>query len=113
MKNFQMNFQEENKVKQLYLVPFSELYLECSYNWLQNPILLRLIDAKPVSRDTQRKWFDSIKNKPSYYIWGIACNEYHPVGVCGLKNVSSTEKSGELFCYIGDPNLWGGDLVIR
>lgn len=91
--------------KILTLQTFDRTYLDKSYEWMQNPLLMRLMDGRPTTRPDQLKWFDSLKDKPSYKIWGLACNGV-PAGACGLKGIDGT--TGELFCYIGEQNLWGG-----
>lgn len=92
----------------LRLVPYTHLYLDKSYEWFQNEELLKLIDGSPLSKVDQYRWYKSIKNNETYHIWGV---EYRtlPIGACGLKHIA--EGSGELFCYIGEPTLWGGELV--
>lgn len=91
--------------KQLTLEPFDRIYLDKSFEWIQNPLLMQLIDGRPTTRAEQLEWFHSLKHKSSYKIWGLACNGI-PAGACGLKGVDGTK--GELFCYIGEQKLWGG-----
>lgn len=96
--------------KQLTLEPFDRIYLDKSFEWMQNPLLMRLMDGRPTTRAEQLEWFDSLKHKPSYKIWGLAYNGI-PAGACGLKGIDGT--TGELFCYIGEQKLWGGVMVNR
>lgn len=84
---------------------FDRSYLDKSYEWLQNPTLLSLIDSEPVSREVQEKWFLALPQNKTYRIWGVSCNN-KPYGVCGIRSIDSS--SGELFCYIGDQSQWGG-----
>ena len=56
------------------------------------------------TREDQIEWFNSLKDKKDYLIWGIICNSI-PIGVCGLKNIE--KRMGEYWGYIGDKNYWG------
>lgn len=94
----------------LHIENFDRLYLDKSYEWLQNPMLLSLTGSEPVSKEVQEKWFIELPQNKTYKICGVSCNN-EPYGVCGIRCIDGS--SGELFCYIGDQNQWGGVLVIN
>jgi len=85
-------------------VPFNELFLEASWKWLQDEELRYLIDSTPVSKEQQLQWYNSLSKKTDYKIWGVVYNEL-PIGVCGLKNITTTQ--GEYWGYIGEKTFWG------
>lgn len=92
----------------LRLVPFAEQYLDKSYEWLNDPEIRSLIDGPAsMTREGQKRWYNLIKNDPTYQIWGI---EYDgmPIGACGIKHIDTKKKSGEYWGYIGEKNFWGG-----
>lgn len=90
----------------LKFVQYNELYLEKSFEWLHDEEIKSLVDADDFTKEDQKKWFDSLKNRKDYLIWGIEADD-EPVGVVGLKNISYKQKEAEFFGYIGEKNFWG------
>lgn len=83
---------------------FDELFLEYSWFWLNDPAIKRLLQADDFTQEDQRKWFESLKNRNDYLIWGIKLDT-EPIGSCGLKSISANEC--EYWGYIGEKNYWG------
>lgn len=94
-------------------VPFDEVFLDASWNWLQDEELRVLIDTSPVTKEEQRAWFNHLSSRTNYVIWGVRC-EQEPVGVCGLKHISSSD--AEYWGYIGEKKYRGkgiGTIILR
>jgi RimJ/RimL family protein N-acetyltransferase len=86
------------------LCAFDAVFLEASWNWLQNKELLKLIDAQVVTQEQQRNWFETLPQRTDYRIWGVLFDG-KPVGVTGIKHIKNS--TGEYWGYIGDKNYWG------
>lgn len=85
------------------LVSYSETFLELSWNWLNDPEIKKLTNTPSFSKEDQKKFFESIHTRHDYKIWGI---EYEgiPVGVCGLKKITTIDC--EYWGYIGCKEYW-------
>lgn len=66
------------------LVNYSKIFLELSWDWLSDPEIRVLTNTPIFTKNEQRKWFDSLKNRKDYIIWGIQVDNT-PIGACGLK----------------------------
>ena len=94
------------------IVPYTHDFLELSWQWLNDPEIMKLTNTPHFTKENQQVWFDSLNKRLDYKIWGIDVDEIH-VGVCGLKNI--TNNDGEYWGYIGEKKLWGkgiGTFVI-
>lgn len=93
---------------------FDETALEKSWEWLNDPEIKRLTFTPDLDKESQRKWFDSLKNRDDYYIEAV-WHDNKPIGAFGLKQING--KDAELFGYIGDRDYWGKavgiDMMIR
>lgn len=92
-------------MQEVRLVNYSRLYFDLSKNWISDPELNRLIDAGELPSDINRElWYESLPFRSDYKIWGC---EYggRPIGVCGLKRITS--HNAEYWGYIGEKSLWG------
>lgn len=96
------------------LVEFDRHFLECSWRWLQDEELRKLIMAPVFDKVRQEEWFASLSEKKDYLIWGVAAAG-EPIGVCGLKHL--TADTGEYWAYIGNKMFWGrgigGEILQR
>ena len=86
------------------LVPFDRTFLDCSFQWLNDPEIRFLTDTPVVTREAQETWFASLPSRPDYAVWGVQADGV-PVGVCGVKHIFEGE--GEYFGYIGEKAYWG------
>ena len=86
------------------LNPFTRLFMDRSFEWLNDPEIRRLTDTPPVTREGQEKWFKSLNEKKDYVVWGVLYDDC-PVGVCGIKHIQNSQ--GEYFGYLGEKSLWG------
>ena len=89
-------------------VEYDTTFLNLSWDWLNDPEIKFLTDTPDFSRDQQLSWFEGLKNRSDYKVWGIRIGAER-IGVCGLKNI--TNSSAEYFGYIADKSFWAKDLV--
>ena len=85
-------------------VEYNEIFLNKSWEWLNNPRIKELTNTPDFTRESQQNWFNSLKYKKDYFIQGILYKDI-PIGVMGLKNI--TETQAEYWGYIGEIDLWG------
>jgi RimJ/RimL family protein N-acetyltransferase len=83
---------------------YSEDYLAKSWGWLNDPEICYLTDTRNFTKEEQLAWYQSLKNRKDYLVWGISINKIK-IGVVGLKHI--TETSAEFFMYIGVKEYWG------
>jgi len=83
---------------------FNEDYLNKSWGWLNDKEISYLImSPKKLTTQMQQTWFQSLKTKHDYFIFGVEYN-HEKIGVCGLKNVRNG--IGEYWGYIGEKKYW-------
>jgi RimJ/RimL family protein N-acetyltransferase len=95
------------------LVKFNRLYLDLSWNWLNDPEIKQMTNTPDFTRESQQVWFSTLDDKTNYLIWGVSHKDL-PIGVCGLKNI--TNKDCEYWGYIGDKKYWGiglGSIIMK
>src|SRR4030066_2342495 len=87
------------------LVPFREEHISLTFEWIQDPDFqqLFLMRDRP-TWDGHIKYFDNMLKDPAQRVYAILSEGRH-VGNCGVKNISLTNKEGELWIYIGDPRM--------
>lgn len=78
--------------------------LEKSWEWLNDPQIKQLTITPDLDKESQERWFESLKHRKDYYIAGVWRDD-EPIGVLGIKHITSTD--GELFGYIGEKKYWG------
>ena len=89
-------------------VPYTRIYLEKSYMWLQDAEIRKLTDTQvEITKESQQRWYEGIQNDDTYKIWGIACDGI-PIGACGIKHINYSMSEGEYWTYIGEKTYWGG-----
>lgn len=93
-------------------VEYDNYYLDKSFDWLNDSEIKQLVNAPDISKDSQKKWFSSLKLQKDYYIWGIEYDE-NPIGVVGLKHVDIKKGEGEYFGYIGEKEYWGRGIGVE
>lgn len=87
------------------LEEFDTTYLEKSFKWLNDPIIINAINASPVSAEAQATWYNNLHSRKDYKIWGVNCNGT-PIGACGLKHIEISYQA-EYWGYIGEKVFWG------
>lgn len=83
---------------------YDRIILEKSWEWLNDPEIKRIMHAPEIDKESQERWFQSLKDRKDYYIEGI-WRDSEPIGVIGLKHITSTD--AEIFGYIGEKKYWG------
>jgi RimJ/RimL family protein N-acetyltransferase len=86
---------------------FAEEFLEKSWQWLHDPEIKRLTMARDFTREEQSSWFNRLRERSDYLIWGISCDGI-PVGALGFKNI--TQDQAEYWGYIGERAYWAAGL---
>ncbi|HAT7998802.1 GNAT family N-acetyltransferase [Citrobacter braakii] len=87
-------------------VDFDEIYLNKSWEWLQDEEIRILTNTPPFTKSQQQIFYESLPRK-DYLIWGVEVDKL-PIGVLGLKNIKHGK--GEYFGYIGNKDYWGKGL---
>lgn len=87
----------------LSLVSYNEIFLEKSWGWLNDKEIKYLTMTPDFTREEQKSFFSSLKDRKNYYIYGVNYNDI-PIGACGLKNV--VNNAAELWLYIGEKDYW-------
>ena len=85
-------------------VEYNELFLNKSWEWLNNPLIKKLTNTSDFSKENQIVWYNSLKNREDYFVQGVKVGQT-PVGVWGFKNIMAGR--AEYFGYIGEINFWG------
>ena len=85
--------------KDIEFVKYNETFLEKSWEWLNDKEIKYLTFTPDFTREQQKEWFLSLKDKKDYFIKGVLYNDI-PIGVVGLKNI--TDINGEYWGYIGE-----------
>lgn len=85
-------------------VSYDEVFLEKSWEWLNDRELKDLTNTPDFTKEEQLNWFLNLPQKTNYFVKGVKYCDV-PVGVWGLKNI--TANSAEYFGFIGEVNYWG------
>jgi len=91
----------------LSISPYTQEFLDCSWEWLNDPEVKALTATPDFSREQQLAWYATLASKKDYLIWGVKLDT-NPVGVFGVKNINNG--SGEYWGYIGSKELWGSGI---
>jgi len=102
IRDYQQFIKSRPKVE---FVSYDEEFLDRSWKWLNDPELMELTLTKPFNREQQTDFYNSLKLRDDYKIWGISVGG-EKIGVVGLKKIESGE-SAEYFGYIGEKSFWG------
>lgn len=89
---------------------FDEAFLDASARWQQDPEVRALTNAAPFSKAAQLEWYESLKQRSDYFIWGVSLHSI-PIGAVGLKGIE--QGAAEYFGYIGERQFWGKGLGIQ
>lgn len=95
------------------LVKFDRIFLDHSWNWLNDPEIKGATNTTSFTKKSQKMWFNNLNNQSDYLIWGLSYSNL-PIGVCGLKNITLTDC--EYWGYIGNKEFWAkgiGEAMIN
>ncbi len=89
------------------LVSFTKDHVALTFKWVSDTEFRRifLMRGEPTWEEHQA-YFERVLTDPTQHIYVVLTESVH-VGNCGLKNISSAQKEGELWIYIGDPAMRG------
>jgi RimJ/RimL family protein N-acetyltransferase len=93
------------------LNPLHENHAHYFYNWIQDKEVIRYslsIFQKLKTKEQVRTWpLDTIKNTSTFKQGVFLKGTDQLIGYAGICDLSSTNKSGEYFIFIGDKSYWG------
>jgi RimJ/RimL family protein N-acetyltransferase len=96
-----------NRSDKLCFEPYSKIYLKKSWEWLNDQEVRHITNTPIFTKKEQMAWYQSLKHRKDYLIWGISINKIK-IGAVGLKHIAET--SAEFFTYIGVKEYWGKGL---
>ena len=86
---------------------FDEVFLEKSWEWLNDPEIKKLTSTPDFTKEEQKTWFEGLPYRNDYKVWGAYYGEV-PVGAFGIKQIE--DGSAFYFAYIGEKDYWGMGL---
>ena len=86
------------------LVDYNLVFLEKSWQWLNDPDLKALTLTPDFTKQDQLNFYNSIAQRKDYWIKGIE-EDAKPIGAMGLKHINT--KEAEYWGYIGEKEYWG------
>lgn len=86
------------------LVDYSLVFLDKSWEWLNDPEIKALTLTPAFTKEEQLSFYNNLPHRTDYWIKGIT-EDGLPVGAMGLKHISKTV--AEYWGYIGDKKYWG------
>lgn len=101
---------EYRKLIDIEFKEFDRKALAKSWEWLNDPEIKELTLTQDFDKESQEKWFDSLKNRQDYHL-KAGWHNGTPIAVYGLKHISDSD--AEVFGYIGEKNLWGKTAAIQ
>ena len=90
--------------KEIYFKTINETFLPISLGWMQDNDFRVLIMANPIEKNDQQKWFDELKFRKDYVIWGVMHRE-NWIGAFGVKGISNKNIRAEYWGYIYPESL--------
>ncbi|HEU5365319.1 MAG TPA: GNAT family N-acetyltransferase [Hanamia sp.] len=88
------------------LVDYDVHFLEKSWKWLNDPEIKSLTLTPDFTKEDQIKFYNSLPARANYWIKGIT-EDNIPIGLVGLKNINTSQKSAEYWGFIGEKKFWG------
>lgn len=96
-----------NKLSTVSLVPFTWEHVRLTFDWIRDPDFRHLFLMRGQSTwNGHQAYFKRVLADSTQRVFAILVDGLH-VGNCGLKNLDSERKTGELWIYVGDPSTRG------
>ncbi len=96
------------------LKPLSEENITPFFTWLRDEEVIKYsltFFQKLISEDDIKSWFSNLLSNTKDYTLGIYLSSNGSlIGYAGFCNISSINKNGEYFIFIGDKNQWGNGI---
>jgi len=86
------------------LVSFDRNFLNLSWEWMKDKDLVSQINGTQVTKLEQEEWFEKLKDRTDYLIFGIEVDGV-PIGAAGLKKI--VKNTAHVFWYIGEKEYLG------
>lgn len=101
---------EYRKLLEVEFKEFTREVLEKTWEWLNDPQMRELTATPEFDKESQEKWFESLKTRKDYFIRSCWYKD-KVIGVVGLKHL--TDKHGEIFGYLGEKEFWGKTIGVQ
>ena len=101
---------EYRKIVEAEFKEYTREVLEKSWQWLNDPQMRELTATPLFDKESQEKWFESLKTRKDYFIKSV-WHKDKVIGVVGLKHL--TDRHGEVFGYIGEKEYWGKTVGVQ
>ena len=94
-------------VTEVSLEPLTNKHILKTFSWVSNPAFRSVFLLRgDVTWEGHEAYFSRVLQDPSQKLFAILHNNEH-VGNCGYKYLDWTSKTGELWIYIGSPDMRG------
>jgi RimJ/RimL family protein N-acetyltransferase len=101
------------------LRPPGEEDLALFVRWFNDPEVrywLAMSDGPELTLESEREWYDEMREDPSRVVWCIETGEGQPIGNLGLHAIDERQGRATLGISIGEKEYWGrgyGTAAIR
>ncbi len=96
------------------LKPLPEENITPFFTWLRDEGIIKYsltTFQKLISEDDIKSWFSKLLSNTKDYTLGIyLSSDGTLIGYAGICNISTINKNGEYFIFIGDKNQWGNGI---
>jgi RimJ/RimL family protein N-acetyltransferase len=96
------------KGKDIILAPLKREYIDKFLDWLNDPEITKyLTQYRPLTREMEEDWFNSLKERENDIIFAILINQNQLIGNCSIMNIIWKERVGTCGIFIGDKQEQG------
>jgi len=96
------------KGKNVILTPLKRDYIDKFLDWLNDPEITQyLTQYRPLTREMEEDWFNSLKDRENDIIFAILINQNQLIGNCSIMNIIWKERVGTCGIFIGDKQEQG------
>ena len=97
----------------IHLAPFSEAHVGRTFEWVRDPDFQRLFLMRQAPTwESHLDYFRRVLADERQRVYAVVEDERH-IGNGGIKNISRSDRSGEIWIYIGDRADRGGGAGSR
>jgi len=96
------------KGKDVILAPLKREYIDKFLEWLNDPeVTQHLMRFRPLTREMEEDWFDSLKNQEGDIIFAILIYQNQLIGNCSIMNILWNDRVGTCGIFVGDKKEQG------
>lgn len=96
------------KGQRVILAPLKREYIDKFLEWLNDPeITQHLMGYRPLTRDMEENWFESLQQRDEDIIFAILINQTQLIGNCSIMNIIWKDRVGTCGIFIGDKKEQG------